>query len=609
VARDFIVGERPDAIINIVDATNIERNLYLTVQLLELERPMVVALNFMDEANRHGDKIDLDRLSRALGVPVVPITARSGENVEELLKVAHKQMHVGFTIEPDDLYDDYTHKIHHEVDELIHDKAHGVNLPAHWVSVKLIEGDALVEKALDLDEETRWKLGLLAKDYEDAYPLGDRETLIADSRYQFIDRVISMAVTKGRGRDALTTSDKIDALVTHKWLAIPIFLAMMLLMFAVTFGPVGSFLSDGVETLVGGYFAGWVGSTLAAAGTAPWVESLLVDGVISGVGGVLTFLPQIALLFLFLSFLEDSGYMSRAAFIMDRLLRRFGLSGKAFIPMLMGFGCTVPAVMGARTMENEKDRRMTIMLVPFMSCSARLPVYGLISAAFFPQYAGLVVFSLYILGLLFAIGSGIILKHTMFKGEPAAFVLELPPYRMPTLRNCLMHVWERVRGFLVKAGTLILAMSVVLWFLQNFGWNGGITMVSDAATSFLGAIGSAIAPILTPLGFGTWQAAVALLTGLVAKEAVVSSLSLLYGFSMTAASGTVALALGGTFASPLAAYSFLVFILLFIPCIAAVSTIHKEMGGIKWTLRSIAWQLGSAYLGSLLVYQIGSIFF
>ncbi|MEG1430891.1 MAG: ferrous iron transport protein B, partial [Oscillospiraceae bacterium] len=498
VARDFIVGERPDAIINIVDATNIERNLYLTVQLLELERPMVVALNFMDEANRHGDKIDLDRLSRALGVPVVPITARSGENVEELLKVAHKQMHVGFTIEPDDLYDDYTHKIHHEVDELIHDKAHGVNLPAHWVSVKLIEGDALVEKALDLDEETRWKLGLLAQDYEDAYPLGDRETLIADSRYQFIDRVISMAVTKGRGRDALTTSDKIDALVTHKWLAIPIFLAMMLLMFAVTFGPVGSFLSDGVETLVGGYFAGWVGSTLAAAGTAPWVESLLVDGVISGVGGVLTFLPQIALLFLFLSFLEDSGYMSRAAFIMDRLLRRFGLSGKAFIPMLMGFGCTVPAVMGARTMENEKDRRMTIMLVPFMSCSARLPVYGLISAAFFPQYAGLVVFSLYILGLLFAIGSGIILKHTMFKGEPAAFVLELPPYRMPTLRNCLMHVWERVRGFLVKAGTLILAMSVVLWFLQNFGWNGGIMMVSDAATSFLGAIGSAIAPLLTP---------------------------------------------------------------------------------------------------------------
>ncbi|MEG2455459.1 MAG: ferrous iron transport protein B, partial [Oscillospiraceae bacterium] len=339
------------------------------------------------------------------------------------------------------------------------------------------------------------------------------------------------------------------------------------------------------------------------------VESLLVDGVISGVGGVLTFLPQIALLFLFLSFLEDSGYMARAAFIMDRLLRRFGLSGKAFIPMLMGFGCTVPAVMGARTMENDKDRRMTIMLVPFMSCSARLPVYGLISAAFFPQYAGLVVFSLYLLGLLFAIGSGLILKHTMFKGEPAAFVLELPPYRLPTLRNCLMHVWERVKGFLIKAGTLILAMSVVLWFLQNFGWAGGFAMVSDPGTSFLGSIGSAVAPILTPLGFGTWQAAVALLTGLVAKEAVVSSMSLLYGFSMTAGSGAVALALGSTFPTPLAAYSFLVFVLLYIPCVAAVSTIHKEMGGLKWTVRSVLWQLGSAYLGALLVFQIGSLFF
>ncbi|MEG1857289.1 MAG: ferrous iron transport protein B, partial [Pseudoflavonifractor sp.] len=279
---------------------------------------------------------------------------------------------------------------------------------------------------------------------------------------------------------------------------------------------------------------------LTAAQVAPWVESLLVGGVINGVGGVLTFLPQIALLFLFLSLLEDSGYMARAAFIMDRLLRRFGLSGKAFIPMLMGFGCTVPAIMGARTMENEKDRRMTIMLVPFMSCSARLPVYGLISAAFFPQYAGIVVFSLYIIGLLFAIGSGIILKKTMFRGEPAAFVLELPPYRMPTLKNCAMHVWERVRGFLVKAGTLILAMSVVLWFLQSFGWNGGPVMVEDAAASFLGTIGGFIAPIFTPLGFGTWQAAVALLTGLVAKEAVVSSMSMFYGFAMGASGSVVA---------------------------------------------------------------------
>ena len=607
VARDFIVGEHPDAIINIIDATNIERNLYLTAQLLELERPMVIALNFMDEARRHGDQLDVDRLSKLLGVPVIPITARSGENVEELLRVAHNQMHVGVTMEPDDLYDDYTHRIHHEVGALIHDRAYAAHIPAHWASVKLIEGDDLVEKSLGLDEATRKKLNKVYEEYEGAYVLGDRETLIADARYQFIQRIVSVAVHKGRKVGAMTTSDKIDSIVTHKWLAVPVFLLMMLCMFALTFGP-GAFLSDLVESAVGA-FGGWVGQLLAMAEVAPWVESLLVDGVITGVGGVLTFLPQIALLFLFLSFLEDSGYMARAAFIMDRLLRRFGLSGKAFIPMLMGFGCTVPAVMGARTMENEKDRRMTIMLVPFMSCSARLPVYGLIAGAFFAQYAGLVVFSLYVIGLLFAIASGIILKKTMFKGEPAAFVLELPPYRMPTLKNCLMHVWERVRGFLVKAGTLILAMSVVLWFLQSFGWSGGIVMVEDAAHSFLGAIGGFMAPIFTPLGFGTWQAAVALLTGLIAKEAVVSSMSMFYGFAAGASGAAVAGALSGTFATPVAAYAFLVFILLYVPCVAAVSTIRKEMNSTKWTLRSIAWQLGAAYIGSFLVYQIGSLIF
>ena len=370
---------------------------------------MVIALNFMDEVEKHGDRIDVEKLSRELGVPVIPITARSGENVEEMLRVAHRQMHIGVTVEPDDLYDDYTHRIHHQVGELIHDRAYEVGLPAHWASIKLIEGDSLVEQALGLDEKTRKWLESIYQDYESAYALGDRETLIADSRYQFIQRVVEAAVVKGRPRDALTRSDKIDAIVTHKYLAIPVFLLMMLAMFAITFGPIGSFLSDGVEFLVGEVFAGWVAAALAAAQVAPWVESLLVDGVIAGVGGVLTFLPQIALLFLFLSILEDSGYMARAAFIMDRLLRRFGLSGKAFIPMLMGFGCTVPAVMGARTMENEKDRRMTIMLVPFMSCSARLPVYGLLTAAFFPRYGGLVVFSLYLLGLLFAIVSGRIL--------------------------------------------------------------------------------------------------------------------------------------------------------------------------------------------------------
>lgn len=386
-----------------------------------------------------------------------------------------------------------------------------------------------MEQALKMDSGTMEKVEATAREYESAYELGDRETLIADSRYQFIQQVVEATVVKGRRKDELTLSDKIDSIVTNKYLAIPVFLLTMLCMFALTFGP-GQMLSDGVEVLIGDYFGAWVASLLEAAGTAPWVESLLVDGIIGGVGGVLVFLPQIALLFLFLSFLEDSGYMARAAFIMDRLLRRFGLSGKAFIPMLMGFGCTVPAVMGARTMENEKDRRMTIMLVPFMSCSARLPVYGLLTAAFFPGQAGLIVFSLYILGLLCAILSGIFLKKTVFHGDPAPFLLELPPYRLPTLKNIALHVWEKVRGFLVKAGTLILAMSVVLWFLQNFGPD--LRMVDDAADSLLGIIGTAIAPIFRPMGFGTWQAAVALLTGLIAKEMVVSSMSLFYGFSL-----------------------------------------------------------------------------
>ena len=607
VARDFIVGEHPDAIIDIVDATNIERNLYLTVQLLELERPMVIALNFMDEAQKHGDKIDCAALSEMLGVPVIPITARTGQNIDTLLAAAHQQIHRGVTVEPDDLYDDYTHLIHHRVGELIHDRAYAAGIPAHWASVKLIEGDELVGKALGLDRETTEKLDGICAEYENAYPLGDRETLVADARYRFIQRTVAESVKKGRAAGEMTRSDKIDAIVTNKYLAIPVFLAMMLCMFAITFGPVGTFLSDGVESIVSA-LGQLAADAMEQAEMAPWAVSLVVDGVISGVGGVLTFLPQIALLFLFLSLLEDSGYMARAAFIMDRLLRRFGLSGKAFIPMLMGFGCTVPAVMGARTMENEKDRRMTIMLVPFMSCSARLPVYGLLTAAFFPASGGLVVFSLYVLGLLFAILSGVILKKTVFKGEPAAFVLELPPYRLPTAKNCLMHVWEKVRGFLVKAGTLILAMSVVLWFLQSFGLSGGgVTMVSDAGDSFLGAIGGFLAPALAPLGFGTWQAAVALLSGLIAKEAVVSSMSLFYGFSLSAAGSVVASALSGTFQTPVAAYAFLVFVLLYVPCVAAVSTIRKEMNSAKWTLASILWQLGAAYLGALLVYQIGSL--
>jgi ferrous iron transport protein B len=608
IARDYIIGSggsdaRPDAIINIVDATNIERNMYLTIQLLELERPMVVALNFMDEARKNGDELDVTRLSKEIGIPVVPISAKTGENLEELLHVAHRQMHIGYTVEPDDLYDNFTHDIHHRIGQLIHDFAYEARIPAHWASIKLIEGDNLVKEALKLDADTGDKVEIIVREYAAMAGIGDRETLIADSRYRYIERIVNVAVKKGGARRTEDITEKIDKIVTHRILAVPVFLAMMLLMFTVTFGPVGTFLSDGAAFIIDG-FAGWMTRMLTGIHVAPWLVSLISDGVISGVGGVLTFLPQIALLFFFLSMLEDSGYMARAAFIMDRLLRHFGLSGKAFIPMLMGFGCSVPAIMGARTMENDKDRRMTMMLVPFMSCSAKLPVYGLIAAAFFRSWAGLVIFSLYLLGMVMAVVSGLLFKRTVFAGEPAAFVMELPPYRMPSINNTLIHVWDRVRGFLVRAGTLIFIMSIVLWFLQSFNFR--LQMVDSSADSMLAVIGNAVAPIFKPMGFGMWQAAVALLTGLIAKEAVVASLSMFYGFSLTAGGALVAAAMTGF--TPLSAFSYLVFILLYIPCVAAVSTMFKEMNSVKWTVFSMLWQLAVAYTMSLLVFQIGHLF-
>ena len=600
VARDFIIGEGPDAVIDIVDATNLERNLYLTVQLLELERPLVLALNFMDEVKARGDQIDVERLSKELGVPVVPITAKTGEGLDELLQVAHRQMHLGVTYEPDDLYDDFTHDIHHRMGELIHDYAYAANLPAHWASIKLLEGDGIVAKALNLPADVQNKLDAIIAEYEASSALGDRETLVADSRYRYIERVVRASVVKGKGSEGPTLTEKIDRIVTGKYTALPLFLCAMLVMFVITFGPFGSWLQDGVSALID-LFSGWLEGALSAACAPDVLISLACDGIISGVGGVLSFLPQIALLFFFLSFLEDSGYMSRAAFIMDRLLRRFGLSGKAFIPMLMGFGCSVPAIMGARTMENEKDRRMTILLIPFMSCSAKLPVYGLLSAAFFGPWAGLVVFGLYVIGMAVGILSGILFKHTLFSGEPAPFVLELPPYRFPSMENIATHVWQKVKGFLVKAGTLILAMSIVLWLLQSFDFS--LHMVDDAANSMLGTLGALIAPVFAPLGFGFWQAAVALLTGFIAKEMVVSSLSMFYGFSLTAAGTAVAAAMTGF--TPLSAFSMLVFILLYVPCVAATSTMAKELGSAKWTAFSVCWQIGVAYVVSLLVHTVG----
>lgn len=602
VARDYVTKEKPDAVINIVDATNLERNLYLSIQLLEMERPLVIALNMMDEVAARGDVIRVEELSRLLNVPVIPITAKTGEGTEALVEAAIRQVEAGFVLEPDDLYDAYTHEIHHRIDTLVWEFARREDLPVHWTSIKMLEGDSKLAETLKLPEDVLRRIDRIAQEYEQSSALGDRETMVADSRYKYIERIVRESVTKGSLLGKVSLTERIDRIVTHKILALPIFLLVMFGIFTVTFGTLGAWLQENVEWLIGESFAPFVANWLGSLGTAEWLVSLLVDGVIGGVGGVLSFLPQIAILFTCLSLLEDSGYMSRIAFIMDRLLRRFGLSGKAFIPMLMGFGCSVPAVMAARTMENMKDRRMTIMLVPFMSCSAKLPIYGMFVSLFFPRNQGLVILSLYVLGIVLGILSGILFKHTLFRGEDAPFLLELPPYRLPGLRSTALHVWDKVEHFVKKAATLIFGMSVLLWFLQSFDFT---LHYVDSQHSMLGTLGSWIAPVFAPLGFGTWQVAVALLTGLVAKEAVVSSLYLFYGLTATSAS---AVALAAPFANGAVAYAFLVFVLLYVPCMAAFSTMKRELGGWKWALGSAGYQIAIAYVASFVVYFLGKLF-
>lgn len=609
IARSFIIEEKPDVIINIVDGTNLERNLYLTLQLMELERPMVLALNMMDEVEKHGDEIDVIRLAKELGIPVVPISARTKEGVDELVKncsaiiaLAHAQAHQGFNIEPDHVFDSLTHAAHHKIGALLNDKAQEAGLPRHWAEIKLLELDDLVLEKLKLNGEELSALAKIINEYTGGDSNFDSSMRLADSRYRFISNIVNISLKRNPKQKERSFSYRIDRVLTHKYFAIPIFLAVMLLIFAITFGTVGSWLSDQMSMFINYAITPALRGFLLRINTSYWLVSLICDGVIGGVGGVLEFLPQIALLFLCLSFLEDSGYLSRTAFIMDKLLQRFGLSGRSFIPMLMGFGCTVPATMSARTMENEKHRRMTVLLLPFISCSAKLPVYGLIASAFFASRSMLTVFSLYILGILIGILTGFLFKKTLFRGKTATFVMEMPPYRWPTWQNTLQHVGERVLHFLEKAGTIILCVSVLIWFLQSFDLS--LRMVENATDSMLGTLGSLIAPALKPLGFGTWQAAVALLTGFVAKEAVVSSLSLLYGFSAAASGTAIRASLSATF-SPLSAYAFLVFVLLYAPCMAAVTTMRKELNSVKWTLFMVVYQIAIAYVAAMLVFQIG----
>lgn len=609
VARDFLLEENPDVIINIVDGTNLERNLYLTLQLLELHKPVVVAVNMADDLRAKGWKLSCDTLSNDLGVPVIPITARRGENVERLLSVA-TAADTGTETPVGSIYSSRTEEALREIRSVLEDGQRTATthwgteaIPIDFLAAKLLEGDAGIQKRLGLTSRQVEQIEQIAVRYveravrEQGNPYADRETLLADERYRKIEQITAHCLKKCAG--GATLSERIDRVATHRILAIPCFLAVLFGLFALTFGPVGKLLSNGVKILF------TVGIRPALEGllhslTAPeWCHRLVLDAVLGGVSGVLVFLPQIALLFLGLTLLEDSGYMARAAFLMDRPLRKIGLSGKSFIPMLMGFGCTTPAIMAARTLENEKDRKMTMMLLPFMSCGARLPIYAMFAGVFFPEWQGLVVFSLYLLGVLVAVLVGVVLRKTLFRGEAAPFVMELPPYRAPLFQSVVQHVWEKCKGFLVKAGTVIFSMSVLVWVLQSF--TPRFQWALEPAQSMLGCSAAWLAPVLEPLGFGCWQAAVALLSGLIAKESVVSSLTILYANGSTA---LLPAALQAAF-TPASAAAFLVFCLLYMPCISAFATLRREMNSIPWAVGTAALSTGVAWVASLLTYRIG----
>lgn len=610
VTRNYLIDEKPDLIINIVDATNLERNLYLSLQIAELGCPMVIALNMVDMLEKRKETIDFSLLSALLGIKVVPISASKGTGIQKLLKTAeHEVIHArdkGSHIDkhnssPLDIYTGNVKTAVKQIESIIAKTCLEKQQPLRWSAVKLIEGDAPTLEALDLSDTQLNCLESIVQELETNKI--DREMVIADQKYKFICDVREKAVKRTLEDGHMTLSDKIDSVVTNKYLAIPLFFGLMALIFYITFGAVGSSLTDIVDNLVNVQFAGFVRDSMISLGAADWAVGLICDGIIAGLGAVLSFFPQIFLLFFFLSILEDSGYMARAAFIMDKALHSIGLSGKSFVPMLMGFGCTVPAVMASRTLENEKDRRLTIMLTPFMSCSAKMSVYSLFIMAFFSKSRGLAVLSIYILGLIIAIICAFIIQKTVLKGGHAPFVMELPPYRLPTAKTLGLHLWEKVKDFFSKAATVLLGASVIIWFCQYFSFS--LTHVENSSESILGVIGSFIAPIFAPLGFGNWQSAVAILSGLIARESVVSTLGILYGTGGDAL-GALSEVLQGVF-TPLSAYSFMVFILLFIPCIAAVNAVRREMNSAKWTALTFTFQACVAWIVTFIIYQGGSL--
>lgn len=597
VTRDFLLDQRPNGIINIIDATNIERNLYLSMQLIELNIPMVIALNMMDEVRANGGTIRVRQLAEELGVPVVPISASKNEGISELIDQAVRVAEERMIPKRQDFCSGPVHRAIHAIAHLVEDHAERIGVPMRFAATKLVEGDAPMLERLRLSDNEKDMLDHSVTEME--RELGtDREAALADMRYTFIEQLCADTVVKcGESKEHLR-SVKMDELLTHKYFAIPIFLLIMMLIFWLTFGVIGAFLSDllsaGIDAATG-----MVSQGLEAYGINPVVHSLLIDGVFAGVGSVLSFLPIIVVLFFFLSMLEDSGYMARVAFVMDKLLRKIGLSGRSFVPMLIGFGCTVPAVMATRTLSSERDRKMTVLLTPYMSCSAKLPIYSMFSMAFFPKNPALVMIILYIAGMAVGVLCGLIFKNTLFRGKPVPFVMELPNYRLPGARNVVLLLWDKAKDFLTRAFTVIFLATIIIWFLQTF--DSRLNVVQNSADSLLAALGQLISPVFMPLGFADWRASTALVTGFSAKEAVVSTLAVLTG----ATTATLPAALAAIF-TPLAAAAFLTFTLLYTPCVAAIATVRRELGD-RYAVTMVLFQTGVAWLIAMMVYQIGAL--
>ena len=591
VSREFFLNDRPRGIINIVDATNIERNLYLTLQLIELDIPMVLALNMMDEVRENGGTIDINLLEDTLGIPVVPISAAKNEGIDELVEHA---VHVARYRERPGRMDfcdaegqdgGAMHRCIHSIMHLIEDHAHKYKIPTRFAASKLVEGDKLVEEALHLDQNEREMIEHIISQMETESGM-DRQAALANMRFTFIHKVCDATVVRPHESKEHIRSQKMDRILTGKYTAIPVFAAIMILIFYLTFGLVGKWLSDLLNLGIDA-FTGWVDSLLTLAHVNEVVHSLVIDGIFTGVGSVLGFLPMIVTLFFFLSLLEDSGYMARVAFVMDKLLRKIGLSGRSFVPMIIGFGCSVPAIMATRTLPSERDRKLTVLLTPFMSCSAKMQIYAFFAAAFFPGKSALVMTILYFTGVVVGIGFAWILDHTAFRGEPVPFVMELPNYRFPSAKSVGRLIWDKAKDFLTRAFTIIFLATIIIWFLQSFDTH--LNIVTDSKDSILALVGSLLAPLFVPLGFGNWKISTALITGFMAKESVVSTLTILSAVDIL---------------TPFTAAVFLVFTLLYTPCVAAIASVKRELGG-KWAVGVAITQCVIAWLVAFLVRIVG----